>query len=250
MALLRAPSRSVLGTCRRRGVGWVTLRGGSGYPSTKRVVDGTAGSGRARGRPVPSRGAASPLRPAWESSVPVSQRLGHDTVKLDLLFLGAHAPPLADDRDRSRLGALIPLLRLVGHLPTVGQALEAIAQDRAVMDEQVLAAIVRGNEPKPLGVVEPLHGSSCHVTPPLATQERVRKARAQPSNVRQRRQPSRARAHRGFLATAVAAGDDKWTPIRWPGTLPALCAVTEQAARSCLAAWAGKRFPPSSEIDR
>src|SRR5690242_17967162 len=34
------------------------------------------------------------------------------------------------------------------------------------MDRHVLATLSRDNEPIPLRIVEPLHGSSCHTTPP------------------------------------------------------------------------------------
>ena len=44
----------------------------------------------------------------------------------------------------------------------LGERLVAVADDRAVVDEHVLAAVVRGDEPVTLGVVEPLHGSCCH----------------------------------------------------------------------------------------
>src|SRR5213078_4204991 len=39
--------------------------------------------------------------------------------------------------------------------------------DRAVMHEKVFAAVVGGDEPVPLLSAEPLHSSSCHLTPPL-----------------------------------------------------------------------------------
>src|SRR5690606_19251269 len=45
------------------------------------------------------------------------------------------------------------------HLLALGQGLEALALDGAVVDEAVLLAVGRGDEPKALGVVEPLHGA-------------------------------------------------------------------------------------------
>src|SRR4051794_32100436 len=68
-----------------------------------------------------------------------------------------------DGSDAGRLGSLRALASFVGNLGTLRQGLESIARDRAVMDEQVLAAVVGGDEPIPLRVVEPLHGSSCHI---------------------------------------------------------------------------------------
>jgi len=43
------------------------------------------------------------------------------------------------------------------------EGLEAVARDAAVVDEQILARPVRGDEPVPLRVVEPLHGSGRHM---------------------------------------------------------------------------------------
>jgi hypothetical protein len=38
------------------------------------------------------------------------------------------------------------------------------------MNEDVLAALIRGDEAIPLRIVEPLNGSGCHIcTPPLVT---------------------------------------------------------------------------------
>src|SRR2546423_1926376 len=62
-----------------------------------------------------------------------------------------------------RLRALLPLRRLELHLRSLRQALEALAGDAAVMDEEVLAAIVGRDEAIALLVVEPLDGSCCHL---------------------------------------------------------------------------------------
>src|SRR5205814_3910245 len=67
-----------------------------------------------------------------------------------------------DGSDAGRLRTLRALASFVGNLGTLRQGLEAIASDRAVMDEQILATVVRGDESVPLRVVEPLNGSSCH----------------------------------------------------------------------------------------
>src|SRR5689334_9084955 len=71
--------------------------------------------------------------------------------------------PSAHHGDRRGLGPLLALPRLKAHLGAFGQALVAGAADLAVMDEQVLAALVGLNEPVSLGVVEPLHSSGCHL---------------------------------------------------------------------------------------
>src|SRR5437763_6694840 len=70
------------------------------------------------------------------------------------------------ERDSGGLGALLPLPRLEGNLRSLGQALVPAAGDLAVVDEQVLAALVRLDEPVALLIVEPLHRSGCHETPP------------------------------------------------------------------------------------
>src|SRR5215212_1785487 len=77
------------------------------------------------------------------------------------------APPasavLGGGEDVLRLGALLPLGGLELDLRALGERLEAVACDRAVVDEQVLAALVGGDEPIALRVVEPLDGSGCHI---------------------------------------------------------------------------------------
>src|SRR4051794_2512492 len=66
-----------------------------------------------------------------------------------------------------RGGALGAFLGLVAHLGALGQGLEALAQDRAVMDEDVLRAVIGSDEPVALVVAEPLDCSSRHLLPPL-----------------------------------------------------------------------------------
>src|SRR5256885_2164172 len=65
-------------------------------------------------------------------------------------------------RGGADVGGLRPLLAL-GHLElhplVLGECLEAGALDLAEVDEQVLAAAVRGDEAEALLLVEPLHGS-------------------------------------------------------------------------------------------
>src|SRR5437764_11922342 len=62
--------------------------------------------------------------------------------------------------------ALLALLGVVGHLCALGQRLEAVAGDRGLMDEQVLAAVIGRNEAVALLVAKPFDGSGCHVCLP------------------------------------------------------------------------------------
>src|SRR5690242_232246 len=87
------------------------------------------------------------------------------------------SPPLLDQHYAGCLGALLALASLVCDLGALGQALEALAGDLAEMDEQVLTALVGLDKPVALLVVEPLHSSGCHQTPPSTSHERVRKAK-------------------------------------------------------------------------
>src|SRR5438105_14492486 len=83
-------------------------------------------------------------------------------------------------RDRDALGfwAFRALGGLVLHLRVLGERLVALADDRAVVDEEVLAAFVGGDEPVPLLRVEPLDGSGCHRKNTSSTaQERAEEAR-------------------------------------------------------------------------
>src|SRR5215211_895960 len=71
-------------------------------------------------------------------------------------------PPLGDELDVLRLGALRTLGALELDLRAFGERLVALSDDRAVVDEQVLAAVLGLDEAVTLSVVEPLHGSGCH----------------------------------------------------------------------------------------
>src|SRR5215207_219201 len=64
--------------------------------------------------------------------------------------------------DVRRVRALGAVLGVVGDLRALGQRLEAAALDGGVVDEEVLALIVRGDEAEALLVAEPLNGSGCH----------------------------------------------------------------------------------------
>src|SRR3954452_11005695 len=68
--------------------------------------------------------------------------------------------------DVRRGRALRAVLGVVAHLRALGKRLEAAPLDRRVVNEQVLAGFVRCDEPEPLVVVEPLHGSCSHLFSP------------------------------------------------------------------------------------
>src|SRR4051812_37896809 len=71
------------------------------------------------------------------------------------------------------LWALLALGRVELDLRPLGERLVAVAADGAVMNKEILARLVRGDESVPLRVVEPLHCSCRHEkTPPLPTHER------------------------------------------------------------------------------
>src|SRR4051794_27854645 len=68
--------------------------------------------------------------------------------------------------DVDGLRALVAGLGVEGNLRALSQRLEAVGVDAGVVDEEVLAALVRGDEAEALVVVEPLHGSGSHDFPP------------------------------------------------------------------------------------
>src|SRR3954447_26091819 len=69
---------------------------------------------------------------------------------------------LLDDRDVDGLRALVAVLGVVGDPRALGEGAEAVAIDPRVVDEEVLAALVRSDEAESLLVAEPLHGSGSH----------------------------------------------------------------------------------------
>src|SRR5438445_4242746 len=82
-----------------------------------------------------------------------------------------------DRLDVDGLRPLVAGLGVKGHLRALGKRLEAVAADAAVMDEEILATIVRSDEAEALVVVEPLDGAAWHVLPPshvLRTRRRWR----------------------------------------------------------------------------
>src|SRR5688572_12193853 len=71
-----------------------------------------------------------------------------------------------DGDDVEGLGALLALAGLELDLGALGEGLEALTADAAVVDEKVLASVLRRDEAVALRVVEPLHGSCCHISTP------------------------------------------------------------------------------------
>src|SRR6266852_2606980 len=98
-----------------------------------------------------------------DPEITVPQSLDDLAVELDLLFfLGDYASSLLRN-DVDCLGTLLAFTRLVLDLRALGQRLEAVAGDVRVVYEEILAAVLRGDEAVSLGVVEPLDGSGFHV---------------------------------------------------------------------------------------
>ena len=64
--------------------------------------------------------------------------------------------------DVASSGAFLALLDVEGHFLTFGQRLEAAALNGAVVDEDVLGAIVRSDEAKTFLVTEPLNCTCSH----------------------------------------------------------------------------------------
>src|SRR4051794_19791774 len=64
--------------------------------------------------------------------------------------------------DVDGLRALVAGLGLVAHARALGQGPEALPADARVVDEEVLAGLVRRDEAEALVVVEPLDGSGGH----------------------------------------------------------------------------------------
>src|SRR6476659_6458203 len=74
-------------------------------------------------------------------------------------------------------GALVARLGLIRHLGAFAKRAKAVADDRALVDEQVLRAVIRGDEAEALLVAEPLHGSTRHVRTPLVYVRRTQRMR-------------------------------------------------------------------------
>ena len=99
---------------------------------------------------------------------------------------------LADGPYVRRLGALLPLCSLELDLRTLGQGLEALAADAAVVDEQILRSVIGGDEAVPLLVAEPLHGSGCQLIHLPLLPPRTASAAARVNELRPRASHSRA----------------------------------------------------------
>src|SRR5947207_423040 len=87
------------------------------------------------------------------------QREGRPSVDRDDSVRAAAEPR---QQDVDGLGALVACLGVVGHLGALGERAVAVADDRLVMDEEVLACLIGGDEAEALLVAEPLDGSCCH----------------------------------------------------------------------------------------
>src|SRR5688572_3288914 len=97
---------------------------------------------------------------------PAAKRLDDLAFQLDLLFLLGDDSSL-DQNDVERFRALLTLTRFELDLCTLSERLEAVAADAGVVDEEILAAVLRCDEAVALRIVEPLDCSCCHVnTPP------------------------------------------------------------------------------------
>src|SRR4051794_34309947 len=88
---------------------------------------------------------------------------------------GVAATRSLDRRDVDGLRPLVAGLRLVGDAGTLGERAVAVADDAGVMDEQVLARIVRGDEAEALVIAEPLDGSSGHYGSSVCCVQRTRR---------------------------------------------------------------------------
>src|SRR5688500_8045003 len=77
-------------------------------------------------------------------------------------FLFAGRSDLLDVGGARPLGAL---LHFVLHLVLLLERLESARLDGGEVHEQILAAVVGGDEAEPLGVVEPLYGTCAHCLP-------------------------------------------------------------------------------------
>ena len=75
-----------------------------------------------------------------------------------------YRPSTSDGADVGRLQALGPLGHVELHLLALRQGTEALGGDRGVVAEDVVTPVVLGDESKALRVVEPLHGSLCHLS--------------------------------------------------------------------------------------
>src|SRR6478609_3509015 len=100
------------------------------------------------------------LHLATESAERAFHRIGLVQNDFDHRFLRSVATALAGGADDVLRGrALLALHDLELDLLTLGEGPETLALDRGVMHEAILRATLGGDEAKPLGLVEPLHGT-------------------------------------------------------------------------------------------
>src|SRR6516164_3378413 len=69
-----------------------------------------------------------------------------------------------DRLDVLRLQALRSAAHFERHLLSLGEGAKPLGLDGGVVDEDVLASAVLGDEAKALRIVEPLHGTGCHAS--------------------------------------------------------------------------------------
>src|SRR5439155_25559972 len=119
----------------------------------------------------------------------------------------------------------------------LGERLVAVARDRAVVDKEVLASVVRGDESVPLRVVEPLHCSCRHRKTPPSTSENGRwEAFRRPVHALWsfQRTSVRARSGSGPSRDGAASGRVKATrappPLRFSAQIVPPCAWTRPRA--------------------
>src|SRR3954469_11078734 len=147
------------------------LRAAPHSPPSSRACARASPSPRTRARALPvSEGFLQPLAPL---DVGEERRLPRLQTRQPSRTLAG------DERDVLRLGALRPFGGVVLHLRVLVEGLVALADDRAVMNEKILAAAFVGDdEPVPLVGVEPLYGSGCHrCNTSFTALERAEKAR-------------------------------------------------------------------------
>src|SRR4051794_1046029 len=123
-----------------------------------------------------------------------------------------------DGADADGLGALGPGLGAVLDPRALGERAEAVGLDVGVVDEEVLARLVRRDEAEALLIAEPLHDALCHVSLPtcsvLPTREALPPTTATPTRCSvagSRRSPALSR---GTVATWRAGGKG-FPPARW-----------------------------------
>jgi ABC-type cobalamin/Fe3+-siderophores transport system ATPase subunit len=70
---------------------------------------------------------------------------------------------ILDGRDIGRFGTFLALTRLIVHGRSLGEGLVPLGLDVGEVHEEILRAVLRGDEAVTLGFVEPLDATGCHV---------------------------------------------------------------------------------------